>query len=589
MKQVVIKQLQDLLQEGNGNAIKQSLPKIKKEYRTIVDERKQQVYQKFIDDGGEAGEFKFAKDPMDEDFYLLVDQANDKVKEYQEEEKRKQKDYANERLSIIDELKNMVSSESNIGKGFDMLQTLQEKWKNAGKVFGEKGKELEYAFKHQMDRFYHNVNINREMRDMHFSRSIEAKTEALNGLKGLIELDDVKQIATEARKYRNAWREAGPVSPDKREAMFEEYKNINDQLNAKLDNYYESRREELTEKLKIKITLCEEVNALNEQSPQSPKEWNAITESIQALQEKWKGIGFSDENETIWGVFRNSIDTFFENKRKFFAQLDGLRKEFAEKKEALIAQAEKVQDSTEWKNTTNYLINLQKEWKEIGAAPRGQENQLWERFRAACDRFFNQKSEYFANIDDIHNENLAKKEALIEQINNTDLSGDAAKDFPKIKEFFGMWNAIGHVPMDKKDELYDKYKAALDSKFSQLNASKEEQNKMRRQSELEEIMNADNAQYLLDRKKEGIRNRIEKLEDEIAQTENNLGFFKGNTNMVADYEKKIERLKRQVVDLKKDLKQLPNEIVKPSENLEEAVSESIETDGQADAEAPVNV
>ncbi len=581
MKQVIIKQLQNLLDSGESRGLKRKVNGFKREFRNVVEERKQQHRQKFITEGGDLADYKGFKDPLDREFYGLVDNANEKIQLEELEEKKRQKLNVENKKAIITELQTMVDevAPSDIGKGFEILKQIEAKWKSSGRVFGEQGDDLFFKFKHQKDRFFQIVSINNEMRDIDFQKNMRIKQAIITKMEALKASGgaDNPQIIKELQKLNLEWRNSGPIPKEFRDSVYGKHRELNEHFGVKIESLFEERRKNAKENLTSKVALCDKVKAINLLELNTPKAWNEQTQEILNIQQEWKKIGFSEENETVWEAFRQCVDQFFEGKRNFFDTLDSKREENAVAKQKLVEDAEKMMHSEDWRNTTNFYINLQKKWKATGPAPREQENEMWDKFRAACDTFFNAKKEYYSNIDEIHEENLTKKEALITQIEALQLTGSAQEDFISIRKFFSDWNAIGHVPMDKKDDLYKRYRAACDAKFDQLNANKDEQRKMRVEAELEDIMNSENAEYLLQRKKDGLRDSVDRLSNEIAQIENNMGFFKGNLNMLGEYEKQLKRKKAQRIELEKELNSLPTSpTAEANEDATEAAEENVD-------------
>lgn len=562
MKQVIIKQLQNLLDGEQTQGLNRKVSGLRKEFRALVEERKQQHRQKFLNEDGDLADYKGFKDPLDQQFYGLIDSANEKIELEQKELKKRQKELLEGKKVIIAELKTMVDevAPADMNKGFELLKEIENKWKKSGNVSGEESDDLYFKYKHQRDRFYDIVRINNEMRDVDFAKNLEVKQEVISqmeALKASGQPATSPEVVKELKKLNMEWRNSGGIDRDLRDSTYGQHRALNEYFGVQLEGFYQDKRKNAGENLVAKIALCDKVNEINAMELTSPKAWNEQTQAVLDIQKEWKTVGYSDENETVWEAFRQCVDKFFNGKREFFDSLDGMREENAIKKAKLVEEAESRMDSDDWKNTTDFYINLQKQWKATGPGPREKDNELWDKFRAACDKFFNAKNEFYSNKDEIYDENLVKKEALIADIEALQLTGNTQEDFLSIRKFFNDWNAIGFVPMDKKDELYKRYREACDAKFDQLNTNKDEQRKMRVEAELEDIMNSDNAEFLLQRKKDNLRNDIDQLSNEIAQIENNMGFFRGNTNMLSDYANQINNKKQRRADLERELRDMP--------------------------------
>ena len=298
-----------------------------------------------------------------------------------------------------------------------------------------------------------------------------------------------------------------------------------DVIYAKVRGHYDQLRDEREDNLRLKIALCEQVNAINAEPCEGHQQWQEKTTRIIKLQEEWKTVGFAEQNEVIWQVFRNACDAFFDAKKAFYDKLDEQRDVNKEMKLALIAKAEAAKEETDWKKTTDFFINLQKEWKQIGGARRRDENYLWNTFRAACDHFFNAKKAFFAARKKEEDENLKQKEALIAEIEGFELSGNIEEDFAALKSFSERWREIGFVPIKQKDYIYKKYNIALDVKYDSLKISRKERAAIKYQNELEGLRKSGNSGRAIRNERQQIRDKIDKLKEEIIQYETNLGFF----------------------------------------------------------------
>lgn len=565
MKEILIERLENLLVATDAESHKA-------EFREILENYRQQVYEEqnkkletetttTDEETGDTANF-VERDPLDDRFYGLVGNFKEKLQAEKELKRSLELKKLDEKKKVIAELQTAVAAQGEIGEEFQRLRKFREDWKNIGVVHVPEYGEVVSEYNHLMDLFYHNISINKDLRDLDYQKNLEAKNELIGQLDALAEQEheNVKALETDLKKLQSDFNELGPVPFDIKDEVYERFRNASNKVYAIVNEHYEERRGILRENLKQKIALCEELNTFIEQNDATDNEqWKAQTDKVIAFQNQWKTIGFSEDNETIWGVFRGLCDKFFDQKRAFFDNIDDSRKENAVQKTRLCAEAEKVKDSKEWKKTTEFLIDLQKQWKEIGPAPYSQENNLWKRFRAACDSFFDTKKKHFEEMDAIFKDNLEKKEALIEEVQAYELTG--AGDFEKLKDFSQRWGEIGFVPMKVKDTIYQQFQQALDGKYESLREMRQEVQSTAARERVEKIMSqsGDETQTALNKERSQINQQIASLEQNIQQYENNLGFFNGSDNPLRKMaEENLRKARTELSSLRQQLKAINN-------------------------------
>ena len=263
--------------------------------------------------------------------------------------------------------------------------------------------------------------------------------------------------------------------------------------------------------------------------------------------EVWKTIGFAPkkENNRIYERFRTACDKFFELKRDYYAGLKNEMEHNLALKNELCEQAEALASSEEWKRTTDELIALQAKWKQIGPVARRHSDQIWKRFRAACDKFFERKAAHFASVDSEYEQNLKQKQELLAEMRAADIKADG---FEAIKAFQRRWSQIGFVPIKHKESLQKEYKAVVDAMFASLRSSERDRS-MNRFKERVSSMKGGNQ---LRSERERLYNKVRQMEQDIALLENNIGFFSKSKNaesLIADVQEKIARAKRDMAEL----------------------------------------
>ena len=470
-----------------------------------------------------------------------------------ENEKVKEENYA-KKLEIIESLKALISSEETLNITFNRFRELQARWKEIGQVPQSKTNDLWETYNLHIERFYDFVKINKELRDLDLKKNYQAKLDLCEAAEALAEQENIVEAFRKLQKYHDQWREIGPVATEQKEAIWERFKAASSIINRRHQEHFESLKQEQLANLERKTALCEAAELLIANAPTSHKEWNKAGESLMELQNQWRTIGFAPkkENTKIYDRFRSACDRFFELKHAFYADVKDDMERNLSLKEALCEAAELIQDSEEWKEATDKLLELQAEWKKIGTVSRRHAEAVWNRFRAACDRFFERKSEHFSSIEKQYEDNLSKKLALLEEMESAEV-----KSFDAIKEYQRRWSEIGYVPIKAKDEIQKRYKQAIDKMFAVVRSSGREQSLSRFKERVNSLRQ--DGERRLRSEREKLYNRVRQLEQEVATLENNIGFFtksKGAESLIADVNEKIAKTKREIADIIEKIKMI---------------------------------
>ena len=457
--------------------------------------------------------------------------------------------------AVIDDLKALVEKQEDVNSTFPAFRELQNRWKSIGPVPASKFRDLNDNYQYNVEKFYDMVKINRDLRDLDFKKNLEAKQKFCEFAEKLSENDNVVEAFRELQKLHEQWKEFGPVAKEFRDSIWERFKAATSVINKKYQAYFEDQKEKQQENLEEKTKLCEMTEAIASKEVKSSNEWNTLSAEIEEIQKKGRTIGFATrkENQKIYDRFRAACDKFFERKREYYAQFKDTMNENMEKKLSLIEQAEALKDSKEWKKTTEALIALQKQWKEIGAVPRKKSEQLWKRFRAACDSFFNERDAQAKPENDYYG-NLKAKKALIEEIKAYELSEDAAANLAAAKEFAAKWQGIGFVPFKEKENIQAAYNEAFKSKFPDFNARPQRGGGR-----------ASGGQKKTLSEKDRLVQQYGKLQQDIVTYENNIGFFSASKNS----EPFIRQMQERIDAAKQELKALEAKI----RTIEEAEEE----------------
>ncbi len=438
--------------------------------------------------------------------------------------------------AIIEELKTLVEEPSDMKDAFPKFRSIQDRWRETGPVPQQNFRDINDTYQLYVTKFYDLVDINRELRDLDFKKNLEAKTALCEQAEALAEQEDVVEAFKQLQKLHDEWKDLGPVDKENRESIWERFRAATSVINKKHQAYYEQQKAAQQENLEKKTALCEKVEEIAGREVTSSTQWNTLSQEIEKIQAEWRTIGFATrkENQKIYERFRAACDTFFARKRESLTEFKDSMNANLEKKLAIIQEAEALKTSTDWKATGERLIELQKQWKEIGAVPRKKSEQIWKRFRSACDEFFTARDNRPDGRNSF-NANLEAKRALIEEIKACD------PETAKAADFAAKWNAIGFVPFKEKDALNAAYREAMDSKFP-VNKGQAKGGSKRPVSE-----------------KDRLREQYTRLQQEIQTFENNIGFFglsKGAEALKAQMQEKIDSAKARLEEIRQRIRNI---------------------------------
>ena len=408
-------------------------------------------------------------DEIERGFKALYNAYRKEKAEYNRQLEKEREHNLELKEAVIADLKALVEKQEDVNATFPAFREIQNRWRAIGPVPVQNFRNLNDTYQLYVEQFYDMVKINRELRDLDFKKNLEAKEKFCEAAEKLAEKENVVDAFKELQKLHEQWKEYGPVAKQFREDIWNRFKAATAVINKKYQAYFEGQKEQYAENLAAKTLLCEKVEAIAEKEIKSSGEWNDCTKEIEEIQKQWKGIGYASkkENQRIYERFRAACDKFFDRKREFYSAYKDEMNDNLQKKIALCEAAEALKTSTAWKKTTDQLINLQKQWKEIGAVPRKKSEALWKRFRAACDEFFNERDKQAKPENDYYG-NLKAKKHLIEEINAYVLADDDDVNAEAAQEFSDRWQSIGFVPFKEKDKIADAYKEAMQAKFPEI-------------------------------------------------------------------------------------------------------------------------
>ncbi|HPF67999.1 MAG TPA: DUF349 domain-containing protein [Flavobacteriales bacterium] len=583
-KTELIARLEELLQGDDPEAASEAVDTVKDAYEAILNaaeeagqdqEGEEEPERDAPDPAAEASaeapavpiENAVPQDEDDKRFKLLLDTFHQRVNDVRRKRAQEEADNLAAKRAVMDEMKRLIAEEENIGSAFQRFKELQEQWKTIGNVPARDYRDLQSDYSHLLDDFFYNIRIYKELREHDLRKNTALKQALASDMESLAQEDNIKELEGKVREYQEKWHQVGPVSQDEWEALRDRFWNATRIVYDKVHEHYRARRAEHEANLAAKQGLVEKVRTLMDGlEAAGAKEWRALTDQVLELQGAWKQIGFATkkENEKVWREFREACNAFFAAKKSFFDELKDQYREVREKKQALLEEAEQLKDSTAWRQTADRLKALQAAWKEAGSAGPRDEHKLWSKFREACDGFFQARKAHFKEQDAAQAEHVKARNELIAEIEGFTLTGQRQADIDALKAFSQRWMECGRVSPRDYDKLNERYRAALDGQYDQLKLEAEERRQMRFQGHLEELKGAPDGKDRLDREQRIVRRKIQDMEQEMRQMEQNLGMFNfksaSGEQMRRDIEKRMERTKEEVERLKVQHRQLLKEL-----------------------------
>ena len=544
-KQEVNERMKELA-HGDETPSKEEVDHLKTVFYKLHFAEREANYKAYIDGGGDPEKYQVTPDMDEETFKAELGLIKEKrAKLFLEQENLKQENLKR-KLDIIEKIKGMVTSPEEANRNYQEFKKLQQEWKDIKLVPAEKANELWRNYQLYVEQYYDLLKLNSEAREYDFKKNLGIKTRLCEAAEKLADEPDVISAFHQLQKLHQEFRETGPVAKELREEIWARFKAASTVINKKHQQHFDNLRSKEEDNLVRKTALCEKVEAIAKEENKGAGDWEKRTRQIIDIQAEWKTIGFAPQkmNVKIFERFRAACDDFFGKKAEYFKGLKAQFAENADKKRALIEQAKALQDSTDWKSTSDKLIALQKEWKTIGMVPKKLGDQLWNEFLGACNKFFEARNAAHAGTRSTERENLAQKRSIIAELKA--ITEDSAEDLQeKVQELVDKYQSIGHVPFKEKDKLYKEYHEVLDHLYDELHISTSRRHLDNFKSNIKNM--AERGVDALDNERTRLMRRYESLKQEIQTYENNLGFLnaaskKGNS-LIDEMNRKVQKLK----------------------------------------------
>ena len=567
--------LQELMNE-EIQSIKGRATALRTRFNELNKEVQKKAFDTFLAEGGNKDEYQAQNDNVADAFYQLYDKYRERRQKFLADlEVQKQKNFE-AKQALIEELRTLIDSEEDqVRTALDRFNAIQDKWKAIGDVPREKMNDLWQNYHFQIEQFFNKLKINRELRDLDQKHNLEQKITLCEKAEELIVEPSITKAFKDLQDLRAQWKEIGPVPTEQNEEIWQRFQAAAAQIDERRKEYYEQRKEEFDNNLLAKQALIEKAEALSAEHPETTRQWNDLTTSFDELLKVWKTIGPvpREQNEEIWTKFKGMIDRHYAEKKEYFSTIRDEQESNYQKKIELCLKAEAVAQREDWKKATEELLQLQQEWKNIGATSRKVSDKVWQRFRGACDTFLAKKSEFFKERRTSESENLAKKETILSELKGHEWGDNREENLEAIKDFQRRWAEVGFVPMGEKERLQKEFRGEIDRIFEQLKISAREAEETAYRERLRNVTG--DAKKFVSGEKQELQEKIEKLRADLNLWENNLGFFASSKQadlLKQEFEKKMQGARQQIALLQAKLRIL-KETEKEEKNEEKKDAE----------------
>lgn len=562
-KEDIMARLTKLAVDETVEISREEIAHLKQRFYAIRKLEQEAELASHLAEGKDAESFLPSLDPTEEEFKTMMNTVRERKAALAAAEEEERNKNLTRKLALIEELNTISADTDNVNRAFPRVKEIQAEFKEIGEVPATEATDLWKNYQAAVEQFYDQLKVNKDLRDYDFRKNLELKTLLCEEAEKLNDEEDIVLAFKRLQNLHDEWRQTGPVAKEVREEIWARFKDASTLVNKKYQGFFEERKARELENEKAKTEICERVEALDFSSLKTYSAWDEMTKQILAAQEDWKKLGFASRkaNNALFTRFRSVCDKFFTLKAEHYREMKEELAANLAKKTALCEKAEALKDSTDWKKTADELVRLQKEWKTIGTVPKKHSDNIWHRFQAACDAFFESRKANLSESRAAEQVNLKAKREIIAALKEIPLDANRAEMMPKVKELQAKWQTIGHVPMREKDKLYDEYRAACDALYNRLGRDRGGR------SRFEDVINEMGTdEQKLYRERERILRAFEIKRNELKTYENNLGFLssksKSGDSMVREMERRIQRIKDDLASIEEKIKLIDSKLSK---------------------------
>jgi hypothetical protein len=559
----LVDELKNLVTNEKVMSVKDHVEEIKKsflaKYYHLLEEKKEEFLAENTDTNEEFQYHSPLKTQFDQYYSLYRDNKNTHFKSLQTNLKTNLEN----RLAIVEELKELINPQENIKDTLKHFNDLRERWKNAGPIPKDKYNHVWNNYHFHVENFYDYLHLDREARDLDFKHNLEQKQKIVARVEELINEADINKAFRELQDLHKIWKEdIGPVSREHRDEIWNKFSDLTKQMHDKREVLFENLRGTELENLEKKKEIIAKIEVLATEKVNAHSQWLGQIEKVEALRAAFFSAGKvpSDVNEETWAAFKTAVRNFNSFKNSFYKDIKKDQNNNLNRKTALVAKAKELQESTDFAVTTPIMKQIQEEWKQIGHVPRKYSDKIWAEFKEACNHYFDKlkKQKNEENGEEI--EAFDKKKAYLETLREFQLTGDHKTDLDAIKLHIETWKSFGRVPFARR-HIEGKFNKVLDALFEKLSLSKKDSEMMRFSNRIDHL-SENNDSRKLENEKIFLMRKIDEIKNEILQLENNIQFFANTRNakkensIVLEVRKNIEKHREEMEILKDKLKQI---------------------------------
>lgn len=548
-REQLLSALKKILADGQMNAHR-DVAQIKQRFYALKNAETDEEIRKFVEAGNPVDAFAARPDEAEEEFRQALAEFKQKRSEYLAAEEEQKANNLILKNKIIEQLRNLAEDIDNINLHFPKFKQLQQEFRQITEIPESAVSETWKVFQAVTEQFYDRFMMNKELRDLDFKKNLEVKRDLIDQARSLADVADVVEASRRLQDLHAKWRETGPVAKELRDEIWEEFKAASTVVNKRHQDYFEARKEAEKANEAAKTALCEKIEAIDLEGINGFSKWDELTKQVLDMQAEWKTLGYASKkaNNLLFARFRKSCDDFFAAKAESFRKNKEEHADNLRRKTELCEKAEALRESADVKDGIKEVVRLQEEWKKIGPVPKKYNDSVWQRFREACNYFFDERKKQTASTRKTENENFDIKSAILENLRKVDLEKPREEALKEVRELQAQWQQTGFVPFKKKEKLQADYRELMDEIYGKLNVRLSNE----RMSRFEDrIANAGEAG--MGREREKLQRALEGRRNELKTFENNMGFFNVKSNqgsaMLREMEKKIERLKKDIEEI----------------------------------------
>ena len=509
----------------------------------------------FLEEGGNSIDFQFSSPLKTHYNNLLSDYKKQRDAFYKNVENNLNENFV-KREQVIENLKNLIDG-ANTSTMYKNFKEIQDTWRTIGSVPKSHYNDTWKTYHHHVERFYDLLHLSNDFRDLDFKHNLEKKIKIIEKAEALSEEADINFAFKELQDLHKKWKEdIGPVAKEMREVVWQKFSDATKNIHDKRHDYYKEMRSKYDEIIEKKIVSINAISAYDSSNNKSHSDWQKSINEIEKLRKDYFNAGKLpySKSEEVWQKFKNATKKFNAAKNVFYKQEKNGQQENLEQKIALIEYAESIKDSDDWEMVTNAMKKVQSDWKKIGHVPRKFSDDIWKRFKAACNHYFDRFHEQKNAVSKEQQAVVDAKKEFLDTLKETE---EATKDF--VLEAINSWKDLGRLPREVR-HLEGKFNKQIDRMLETLSLDKNEVSMLKFTNVVDSLAD-DNDSRKLDSEEIFVRKKIDEVFKEIQQLENNMGFFsnvKDNNPLFLNVKNKLEAHKEDLAIWKEKLSYLKN-------------------------------